>query len=286
MSAEPARLYGNVCRCHRLLRRLLGSLTRTPAKRSSPRCASSSESFIILSALLNATKRRAIRNALEAHEGQADRRCPCCGYVGKFRNFGSDGRPGAQCPACLSLERHRLLRLAVLQGVSFDGKRILHFAPEEAVTAEVKKAKAVAYETADLVSGRAMVTLDIENIDRPAEAYDLIICSHVLEHVDDRKAIAEMFRILAPGGLLVALVPVIEGWLTTYEDSSKTSEKERELYFGQIDHVRLYGADLRDRVRAAGFVLDEFTAGGVESAQYSLQRGDKVFLATKPDVRS
>ena len=85
----------------------------------------------ILSALLNATKRRVIRNALDAHEGQADCRCPCCGYVGKFRNFGSDARPGAQCPACLSLERDRLLRLAVLQAVvSFDGKRILHFAPE------------------------------------------------------------------------------------------------------------------------------------------------------------
>jgi len=240
----------------------------------------------LLFALFDATKRRVIRTAVEAHEAQADCRCPCCGYVGKFRSFGSDARPGAQCPACLSLERHRLLRLAVIQGVlSFDGKRILHFAPEEAVTAEVRKAKTVAYETADLVPGRAMVTLDIENIDRTAEAYDLIICSHVLEHVDDRKAFAEMFRILAPGGLLVALVPVIEGWSTTYEDSSKTSEKERELYFGQTDHVRLYGADFRDRIRAADFVLDEFTAGGEESARYSLHRGDKVFLATKPGVR-
>src|SRR5262249_37034887 len=160
-------------------------------------------------------------------------------------------------------------------------KRILHFAPEEAVTAEVRRSKAVAYETADLVPGRAMVTLDIENIDRTAGAYDLIICAHVLEHVDDRRALAEMFRILTPGGLLVALVLVIEGWSTTYEDSSKTSERERELYFGQIDHVRLYGADFRDRIRAAGFALDEFTAGGAESAQYSLQRGEKIFLATK-----
>jgi SAM-dependent methyltransferase len=239
----------------------------------------------LLSALADATKRRVIRTALEAHEAQADCRCPCCGYVGRFRSFGSDARPGAECPACGSLERHRLLRLAVSRGVvSFDGRRILHFAPEEAVTAEVRKARTVAYETADLVPGRAMVTLDIEHIDRPGEAYDLIICSHVLEHVDDRKALAEMFRILAPGGLLVALVPVIEGWPATYEDGSKVSAEERQLYFGQGDHVRLYGADFRDRVRAAGFVLDEFTADGKDSAEYSLQRGDKVFLATKPGV--
>jgi len=176
--------------------------------------------------------------------------------------------------------------LAISQGfVDFENKRVLHFAPEDAVAAQIQKSGNVEYETADIVPGRAKHTLDIERIDEGIGEFDLILCSHVLEHVDDRKALSEMFRVLKPNGQLVALVPVVEGWARTFEDSSKTTEKERELYFGQSDHVRMYGADFRDRVRSAGFVLGEFTAEAVESVQYGLMRGDKIFRATKPTSR-
>jgi hypothetical protein len=46
--------------------------------------------------------------------------------------------------------------------------------------------------------------------------------------------------------------------------------------------VRYYGADIRDRIRTAGFLLDEFTAEGEDVLTYGLQRGEKVFIATKP----
>jgi predicted SAM-dependent methyltransferase len=89
-----------------------------------------------------------------------------------------------------------------------------------------------------------------------------VICNHVLEHVDDRKALTEIMRILAPGGMLVASVPIIEGWDTTYEDVAIKDPEDRALHFGQSDHVRWYGRDFRDRLKAAGFEISELPQRG------------------------
>jgi len=46
-----------------------------------------------------------------------------------------------------------------------------------------------------------MVKMDLTNIDCEANSLDVVLCNDVLEHVrDDRKAIAEIFRVLKPGG--------------------------------------------------------------------------------------
>jgi 2-polyprenyl-3-methyl-5-hydroxy-6-metoxy-1,4-benzoquinol methylase len=59
----------------------------------------------------------------------------------------------------------------------------------------------VDYLTADLVSKRAMVKMDITDIGFPEASFDVIICNHVLEHVlDDAKAMSELYRTLKPGG--------------------------------------------------------------------------------------
>jgi ubiquinone/menaquinone biosynthesis C-methylase UbiE len=34
----------------------------------------------------------------------------------------------------------------------------------------------------------------------------------VLEHVDDAKALGEIYRVLKPGGVALIMLPVIEGW--------------------------------------------------------------------------
>jgi SAM-dependent methyltransferase len=207
--------------------------------------------------------------------------CPVCGFTGKFRSFGEPSRPGVLCPACGSLERHRLLALAVQKGlVSFDGKNILHFAAE--ATTRRLTTTARCYKTSSYPDrGTANYNFNIESIDLPAESYDIIICSHVLEHVDDRKALKELHRILSPGGTLVVMVPIIEGWERTYENENVVTERDRHIHFGQFDHVRFYGADVRQRIRDAGFELSEFTSGPVDAIRYGLQRGEKVFIASK-----
>ena len=138
------------------------------------------------------------------------------------------------------------------------------------------------YQSADIAPGRADLVLDIEKIALPDASYDCVVCSHVLEHVDDKKALREIYRVLKPGGVALIMLPVIEGWASTYENPNVTTPEERKRHYGQSDHIRYYGADVRSRIAAAGFGLEEFTAQGEDVLTYALQRGEKVFIATKP----
>jgi SAM-dependent methyltransferase len=195
-------------------------------------------------------------------------------------------RYDAMCPSCGSLERHRQLRLWLSRNAErVAGKRVLHFAPEAALAA-VLRGLASDYKGADIEPGRADLTLNIEDLDLMGESFDLVMCSHVLEHVDDRKAISEIYRVLTPGGLAIFMFPIIEGWPRTLDEEDLPrpigSTADRVLYFGQRDHVRYYGRDVRTRIAAAGFNLSESVAEEPDVSEYGLQRGETIFLATKP----
>jgi SAM-dependent methyltransferase len=241
----------------------------------------------LLRAVASPPTRATLLRALESREFIGSGECACCGYQGMFADFGRPLRFGVMCPQCRSLERHRLFRLAHDCGaVSFAGADVLHFAPERIISETIRADGPKSYVTADIEPGRADFVLNLEAIDRPDASYDVVVASHVLEHVDDTLAMRELHRILRPGGTLVAMVPLVEGWSRTYEDPQITSEGERLLHFGQEDHVRFYGADFRDRLRAAGFQVTEHDASGADCVRYHLQRGEKVFIAAKPTAPS
>ncbi len=215
--------------------------------------------------------------------GDEPRECPLCGFNGRFLAFGSPPRIDCCCPRCGALERHRLLALYLRDRLSLSERaRILHFAPEEPVVRMMRAKPSLAYVTADVQAGRADRMLNIEKILLSDASIDVVLCSHVLEHVDDVQALRELYRVLHPGGYAILLVPIVEGWDTTYEDPMRLTARERHVYFGQWDHVRIYGRDFRERVRAAGFELDEFVADGPTTVRYGLVPGERVFLATKP----
>src|SRR6185503_7695510 len=91
------------------------------------------------------------------------------------------------------------------------------------------------------------------------ESFDVIYCSHVLEHVpDDRLARSQLRRGLKRAGWAVLLVPITAA--QTIEDPTVTDPAERERLFGQHDHVRRYGPDYVDRLRDAGFSVSETNA--------------------------
>ena len=229
------------------------------------------------------TKGRAkyLRKALKGTFGQYPRECPLCGWRGRFLNSGTPGRFDVMCPRCRSHPRHRLLSLVQEHDALIPpNSEILHFAPEGAVKPLIKGAFPKRYVTADLKDGLDL-KLNIEKIDLPDGSFDVILCSHVLEHVDDRAALSELYRILRPSGRLILMVPIIEGADRTYEDPAITSWHDRKLHFGGGTHVRYYGRDFRDRVRAAGFQLHEYCADDYEPIRFGLVRGERVFVATK-----
>lgn len=213
---------------------------------------------------------------------KADKRiCNLCGYAGRFWPFGDPPRRGAVCAGCGSMERHRLLGLWVAANPDrFAGARIVHFAPEPVLT-KFFRTLTPNYQSADLNPHAADSVLNIEDIALPDNSVDVVVCSHVLEHVDDARSLSEIWRILKRGGCALLMFPVVEGWENTYENDAHSTSAARTLYFGQDDHVRMYGRDVRGRIRDAGFNLVEFTAEEPFVARYGLVRGDKVFVATK-----
>jgi SAM-dependent methyltransferase len=206
--------------------------------------------------------------------------CPCCGNDSKFRLHGLPPRLNAICTKCGALERHRQHHLLLTDRPSLHaGRDILHFAPERITRTHLEDSSKT-YTACDIRPAPGDVEINIEAIDFEDQRFDLIVCHQVLEHVDDRKALPELRRILRKGGTLILSTPVVEGWATTYENPAVETPADRLRHFGQEDHVRYYGADVRDRIRAAGFEIEEYTAVEPAVQRYGLVRGEKLFLCT------
>ncbi len=218
--------------------------------------------------------------------------CPLC--AGNYRRFlpaGDPPRENAVCPGCTSFERHRLLWIAFVmqwQKGAFRAKgRMLHVAPEP-VLAKKFDQRFDEYVSIDLDGKRAMEAMDVTALTFADQYFDAVVCNHVLEHVpDDRTAIAELYRVLKPGGWGSIQVPM-KGDIT-HEDPGVTDPQERHRLYGQDDHVRRYGNDFMDRLRDAGFevlILPKQELAGPEMLdRLSVACEDEVVLVTSP-VRS
>ena len=178
----------------------------------------------------------------------------------KFLSYGyKTARKNALCPGTLSLERHRLLWLYLDRETNFlsSNLKVLHVAPEQVFYKKFKKLKNWEYFTFDLNSPIADIKGDLISTNFKDEYFDLIICNHVLEHIeDDKSALDEMYRILKYNGISILQVPINVKRENTFEDLSIKSKIQREKYFGQYDHVREYGLDFKDRVEQAGFKVE------------------------------
>src|SRR5260221_1241669 len=195
--------------------------------------------------------------------------CPLCD--GRFRSFAPDLWDGrrwhgsrSRCPACNSLSRHRFLWLYLAQHLDpLRDASVLHLAPEPVIARELQD-RAGAYTSADIEPGRAAVAADVTDLPFADESFDLIVCSHVLEHVpDDRAAMREMHRVLRLSGVALIQTPVNYDQATTYEDPAVSDPDERLARFSQADHVRVFGADVRERLERAGFRVTVEDAAGL-----------------------
>ncbi len=161
------------------------------------------------------------------------------------------------CPNCGSISRNR--RLWNLLESEFLRKhiKILDFSPSRSLYRRLKSYPLISYTSTD-ISGDFISdkSFDITNIDSKAEAYDLIICYHILEHVEnDNQAIKELYRILKNNGVCIIQTPFKEGEI--YENPLLNTDDERLKHFGQKDHVRIYSSEgLKERVSTCGFHVD------------------------------
>ncbi|MER2533954.1 MAG: methyltransferase domain-containing protein [Rhizobiaceae bacterium] len=166
--------------------------------------------------------------------------CPICG--GTEFGPGPKGRRspnGAmpRCAGCQSLERHRIFRIMFdrLGPENFAEWTAIQFSPD----ATIDPAWFAAHELS--VYG-GPTSLDIQRIDRPDAAYDLVACSHVIEHVgDDRAALHELLRIARTDGLLYLAFPDPFREAVTRDWGFPKPEKH--------GHWRVYGADVVERFR-------------------------------------
>nr|WP_262920453.1 class I SAM-dependent methyltransferase [Hanstruepera flava] len=197
-------------------------------------------------------------------------------------------RTNVLSPSTLSLERHRLLWLYLKNETNFftDHLKVLHFAPEQAFYKRFRKLNNLDYTTTDLNSPLADIKADICNLPFEDNSYDVILCNHVLEHIpDDTKAMQELYRVMKPNGWGIFQIPQDLNRETTFEDNSITDKNERAKIFGQYDHVRVYGRDYFDKLRAIGFRVEAVdytdTLSTTDVEKYCLAFGELIPVVRK-----
>ena len=218
--------------------------------------------------------------------------CPCCGS--RFREFAPFSiwkRKNAWCLKCQSLERDRLLWMYLENKTNIyrEPVKFLHIAPERVFYNHFKKQPNINYFPADKFPNAYPAGtryIDILNIEMPDNVFDVVICNHVFQYIEeDEKAMKELFRVLKPGGWAILQVPINRKLSTTFEDNSITDPKEREKAFGLAEHVRFYGLDYVERLRASGFqvIVDDYSAtfSDDEVFRYGFWVGDAIYFCSK-----
>ncbi len=208
--------------------------------------------------------------------------CPICQKShGKFRSKG--------CPNCGSFVRQRVLWLFLKRKTNFFSAnlRVLHFAPELFFYRRFRNLENLDYLSADPCSPRAMIKVDMEKIQFQDNSFDVVISSHVLEHVnDDIRAMKELCRVQKPGGWSIHLVPIVYSRSTTYEDPAIVKPEARTQYYGCFDHKRAYGTDYKNRLESAGFEVEIIRAEefctGEEIERMCLDGEFEIYYCKKP----
>jgi SAM-dependent methyltransferase len=204
--------------------------------------------------------------------------CPFCNYKSKdFYSIGDDfkvniekqivgaGRRNAGCFNCGSTDRERLIYLYLRDVVSLFNQKelsILHLAPEKNLSQTILEHDFKEYVCGDLFTEgysypEHVLNMNVLNIPYSENHFDLVICNHLLEHVEnDSKAMSQILRVLKPGGKAILQVPISKTLEHTFEDFTIKTNTQREQLFGQFNHVRIYGQDYVKRLENVGFKVE------------------------------
>ena len=229
--------------------------------------------------------------------------CPFCGHkTNDFYPIGLDipilskkkvsgaGRRNGGCYKCHSGDRERLVYAYLVHKFNLYERpkdiRILHIAPEENISKKIIDNGFNNYICGDLFAEGYNYPDYVQNIDVLSipfgdNHFDLIICNHVLEHIDrDTDAMGELYRVLKVKGKAILQVPLSKNSTRTFEDVKIKDPKEREVKFGQSDHVRLYGSDFGDRLESIGFSVQHSNLFQ-EFSKFGIAKDEDIYIASK-----
>ena len=184
-------------------------------------------------------------------------------YIHSLFCFETMNRKAYSCPHCSASDRNRLYAIylnKIFQTLAKEKYTFLDIAPTKNLTEFIKKHDFIKYKSADLYMEGVDDKVDITDMNIYADnSFDMILCSHVLEHIDDdRKAMSELFRVLKPSGFGIIMVPINLNLKEDFENPEYKTESERWKYFGQNDHVRLYSkSGFVTKLMQAGFKVNQ-----------------------------
>ena len=181
--------------------------------------------------------------------------CQLCNWNGK-RFF--KGR----CPKCRSLERTRLIPFSLNYfDLISEATELLHIAPNKSEFNFIENSylNLIKYDRLNITAnGYCNIIDDITDSNLKKNSYNLLICWHVLEHIeDDYKAIQEMYRILKFGGRLLLSIPIHPPFSKFTYESDDIKRQDYKKYHGHYDHCRSCGEDYYKRFEKAGFKTNE-----------------------------
>ncbi len=210
-------------------------------------------------------------------------------FILELQCIGSDVE-NFSCPFCGCHDRERHLfmyfdRLELWHRI--EKSKVLHFAPEAHLSRRISELNPVSYVKADLFpSSSEIQRIDITQIPFDDNTFDMVICNHVLEHVpDDTRALMEISRILRPGGLAILQTPYSNLLQNSFFDPAVCTDELRTRFYGQKDHVRIYGRDLFSKIEQAGFAL-KITAhhdllSDIDDSAYGVNPDENLILVMK-----
>lgn len=172
-----------------------------------------------------------------------------CNICGESQFVDAGARLAVRCRSCGSFERTRLLWMAIERNLTLTSDtRVLHLAPEVGLYRRIRSTiPGPAYDVRDLCPENFPFAEGIRGIDLcgleglSSNHYDLIIHSHVLEHVPCNIAYTffHLHRAMSPSAHHLFVVPFTSGrYDECFQDISPTERRRR---FGQEDHVRSFG---------------------------------------------
>lgn len=173
--------------------------------------------------------------------------CNLCWWSGEaFEGF--DHSESAVCPACGSVARDRFLFLCFVDRQPAGRYRVLETSPRLGEPYREAMRRWFYYRASDFDQRvhRADIELDLQDIHLDAGSIDILLTPHVLEHVPDTdRALAQIHRLLAPGGAMYLQVPVLQG---------ATARPAVPEFHGDNTPVEWrFGPDLTERLRGHGF---------------------------------